>query len=75
MTKNCSSCLHTMFSVIYGEHSIFPKVKGTVHEADLDQFYIMQIAGDDVKLTEIPEVMNLGHSYETEIRIADDQRK
>lgn len=35
----------------------------------------MQIAGDDVKLTENLQVMKPGHSYGTEIRIADDQRK
>ncbi|KAJ7408182.1 hypothetical protein WISP_122323 [Willisornis vidua] len=39
------------------------------------EFHIMQIAGDDVKLTENPQVMKPGHSYETEIRMADEQRK
>ncbi|RMC07043.1 hypothetical protein DUI87_16496 [Hirundo rustica rustica] len=48
---------------------------GSFSVVEGNQFYIMQIAGDDVKLTESPKVMNLGHSYETEIRIADDQRK
>lgn len=35
----------------------------------------MQIAGDDVKLTENPQVMKPSHSYEAAIRISDDQRK
>lgn len=35
----------------------------------------MKITGDDVKLKENPQVMNLGHSSGTKTRIADDQKK
>lgn len=35
----------------------------------------MQIAGDDVRPMENPQVMKPGHSYGTEIRIVDDWRK